>query len=152
VPRTRGPAGDHARWWRRPGVAGACVPALWRPLGGGAWRARTAWAAHKVNRGPTRRGDLRRRMVPAQLAAGGRRALDPGSAGAVHGRRGGMGLRTGEATVLGAGRDRFWPSGGWIRVAAALATELRVGEVRLFGGRGSRWHHGGASMAADSEC
>ena len=53
---------------------------------------------------------------------------------AARGRRGGVGLRAGDAAVLGTGRDRFRPSGGRIRVAAALATELRVGEVRLFGG------------------
>ena len=53
---------------------------------------------------------------------------------AARGRRGGVGLRAGQAAVLGAGRDRFRPSGGRIRVAAALATELRMGEVGLFGG------------------
>ena len=162
MPRTRSPAGDHAWWWRHPGFAGACIPALWQPLGGGAWRARTAWAAHKANRGPTRRGDLRRRRAPARVAAGGRRALKirnaPAGSGCLRlGRAGraplararcgggGVGRRAGEAAVLGAGRDRFRPSGGRIRVAVALATELRVGEVRLFGGRGSRWHHGGAA-------
>ena len=55
---------------------------------------------------------------------------------AARGRRGGVGLRAGQAAVLGAGRDRFRPSGGRIRVVAALVTELRVGEVRLVAARG----------------